>query len=322
MLRFGLICFFRCAQEYPITLSAELKGIYKILLLVLGWFQWSLPSHHEMVFFFQDISSCCKIWLWVEICCRHTSTGSVCLFSREICSIRDGKQSKLIWGTYFWCWRFRWSRHSLKLQEGKNNVLEETCRTAVEVLVRFSVGKSQCSCIWKAGGHGQGCQRRPWGSVFIPCPSAEFHWPSAREWGWAEPSSELLAGLLILPWSWTTSLCDFVEQQHIQKTDSSSCDGKIFSLCVFIIVCSSLKCTQLFAFMFINYCNIYSIKTCCFIHHRFLTLIPWPFIFPVVYPELLNGFAQIRNFFFLLKWWLRQEQGNHFRCAPHHICIV
>lgn len=89
---------------------------------------------------------------------------------------------------------------------------------------------------------------------------------------------------------------------------------------------SSLKCTQLFAFIFVNYCIICSRKMRCFIHCWFLTLIPWPFISPVVYPELLNGFAQICHFFspaeVLAQAGVREPFQVEARCAPHHICIV
>lgn len=99
-----------------------------------------------------------------------------------------------------------------------------------------------------------------------------------------------------------------------------------YSLCVFIIVCSSLKCTQLFAFMFVNYCIICSCKTCCFIQRRFLTLIPWPFISPIVYPELLSGFAQIYLFFFFFPFQSDGSgrsggtiSGGDTVCSPPHL---
>lgn len=44
------------------------------------------------------------------------------------------------------------------------------------------------------------------------------------------------------------------------------------SFYVFSIVFHSLKYTQLFAFMFVNYCIIYSGKTCCFIHLQILNV--------------------------------------------------
>lgn len=54
--------------------------------------------------------------------------GSVCLFSREMCCVRGGKQSELILGidlrNLFLMSRFRRSRHSLKLQEGEKEHLK------------------------------------------------------------------------------------------------------------------------------------------------------------------------------------------------------
>lgn len=152
--------------------------------------------------------------------------------------------------------------------------------------------------------------------------------PSLRVRGRAEPGSEILVGHQMLSWSRTASICDFMRQQRVQKTDSSSCDGKIFSLCVCsALFFSKLKRSQLFAFMFVNYCIICLGKTCYFIH-----------------PEILNvsslNFYIPRNVSGVVKWLCPnlslclscQSDGSGrrggeplqaaSRSAPRHICIV
>lgn len=202
--------------------------------------------------------------------------------------------------------RFRQSRHSLKLQErGKKNILKETSRTAVKVLGDYTEVLSwkmhfECwiaAALWCGSWEGTAClgmaiaaccvgsgimvllEKTLWDQFSAHLAHLQCFSGVTPRWGKTEPSSELLIGHQMLPGSWTTSLCGFVWQQHIHKTDSSSCGGKILPLCVFIVL-SSLKHTQLLVFMFLYYCIICLGKSCRFIHLQILNVNSLNFYIP------------------------------------------
>lgn len=70
---------------YPFGMCSEV--FVRFCCCCPGWFEQSALPSSSGILFFQDISDGSKILLQVEICCRRTSTGSVCLFSREMCFV-------------------------------------------------------------------------------------------------------------------------------------------------------------------------------------------------------------------------------------------
>lgn len=77
--------------------------------------------------------------------------------------------------------------------------------------------------------------------------------------GGTEPGSEVLLGIR----------CSLGDSSTFTKQIPPPVVAKYF-LCVFGIVCSSLKHTQLLVFMFPYYCIICLGKSCCFIHLQVL----------------------------------------------------